>query len=117
LGKPVREGAGNLLAIRVTDHVVEKDHATHARQLHTARLQRTAAPFLKPFRSLDDLLARIVRALVIKAAVRPVSVWTQNTRNFSRPPFGTIQIARDEKAGETFEVSLFNRIIAPVEPA
>src|ERR1700682_4697967 len=98
------------LAIRVTDHIVMKDNATQARELGAAGLERIESAFPG---LLGPLLQLAVRVLgLVKAAIRPVAMRTQDRGELAGPGRAnrarwSIQVAADIMARQARGVDVF----------
>ncbi len=107
---------GQLNAVGIAHHVVMKDDAAHASQLHAARLQRAAAADFEPFGPGHDLLLDRFR-LIVEPAVGPVTMWTKHAGELARLALGPIQATGDVMPGETFQIHAFDRVIVAIDQA
>ena len=105
----------DLLAVGVANHVVVEHDATHASQLHAARLQRAAAAVRKSLGTLHDLLLDFLRSAIVEPPVRPVAVWAQYAGALVRLPLGPKQAAGDEEPRHALEVDLFDRVVTFIQ--
>ena len=108
---------GELLRIAVADLVVQEHHAAHAGQVRAAGLHHAAAAVLVAFRSAGDLPPHALFAGVLKSSARKMSVRAEDGRQLSRAARGTIEIARDEEAGQALEVDLLDGVVALIDAA
>ena len=115
-GKPVHDLARQLARIRVAQHVPLPDDAAHARELHAHRLKAAAPALFEALLPRGDLLPQFFRRFLQQPRVLPVAVPKHHRGDLALGILGPVQVARDEKAGGTFEINFFDGVLGPVDP-
>ena len=105
---------GNLLTIRIPDHVVVKHDCAHSRELHTPALQRTATSLWKGLGANADLSFDLFLTAIIKSTVRPMTMRAQDTGRLTLALGRSIQTAGDIEPGHTLKINPFNRVVPKI---
>ena len=78
-----------------------KNDTPHACQMNAASLERTAGGLQEFFRTLLDLVCSRLQAIVVEAAVLPVTMGAENARPLSTTGITrAIETAGDKKTGQ-----------------
>jgi hypothetical protein len=120
-GKLVGQGKGDLLAVRIAEHVGVQHDAAHARQLHAASLDMTEGRPGKFLPARGEFRLSLGFGALKKPTLRPVPVRTQHgwplPVHYTRQGIlGSVEAARDPEAGQAFEAHSFDRVVVPVHP-
>ena len=104
-----------LLRVGVAERVDLPDHAAHAGELDTHRLEARLAALFETLLSGRDLLADVFVGLDEEARIGPVSVGEDHRRHLARDVLGAVEITRHEEARSAFEIDLLDRVVALVD--
>ena len=117
LGELMDDLRRELLRIGVAERVNLPDHAAHAGELDTHRLEAGLAALFEALLAGRDFLADVFVGLDQEARVGPVSVREDHRRHLARDVLGSVEITRHEEARRAFEVHLLDRVFALVDLA
>ena len=114
-GKAVGNFKADLRAVRIANHVVMKHDTAHPRQVDAACLQWAAGRLEELLRTLCNLALRRFFPVVVKSAVAPVTVGTENPRPLAWPVVGwAIETAGNKKPGHRFKGNFFDTVTTMV---
>ena len=82
--------AADLDAVSIADHVVLKNDTAHSGKMNAAGLDRISSSLQVAFCTLCDLGFSVRLASIIEPAIGPVTMWAEDSRQFSGGGFWPI---------------------------